>query len=324
MSDKDLAMVRKASDYHNMSTVLKITLIALVLIMSILTSCFFQSNFGANTYTIINQMTKQSSLPTNLTELNEINSLNITNSYFSNFSASLGTESVSLDTLKPSYKPPDQHLSFFSLPYNFYTSLNTEPISLDSSKFVTYTYSGYSVQQPDSTQFIFSFPENISEGQIAGSDILTLDAYPIRTIDFDAIFISQKINALGFDEMVIFATSDASTYKGVEFGIRLDLCDGFIYGYNQEPNGNIGEVNFQMMQLTPNDGIMHHYTLIIVNSEVSFYINGIYHGCLSFPSNTDYSNFTFFILAVVHRFTDGWDSVGNNMMVENFYLSQMQ
>jgi hypothetical protein len=287
-----------------------------------MTSYYAQSNFGVNTYTI-NQITKQSLLPTNLTESNQIDSLN-TNSYYNNSSVSLGTEPISLETIKPSFKSPDLHRSFFSLPNNFYASLNTEPISLDASKFVTYTYGGYSVQQPDSTKFIFSFPENTSEGQIAGSDILTFNAYPIRSIDFDAVFISQKINALGFDEMVVFATSDASTYKGVEFGIRLDLCDGFFYGYNQEPNGNLGEVDFQMIKLTPNDGIMHHYTLIIVNSEVAFYIDDIYHGCLSFPSNTDYSNFTFFILAVVHRFTDGWDSVGNNMIVENFCLCQLQ
>ena len=316
-------MVKEVSDNQNTSIVLKTTLIALVIIMSILTSCFLQSNFGANTYTIINQTSKQSSLSTNLTELNELNSLNVTNSLFNNYSYSLDTEPISLDTPKPSYKLPDQHQSSFS-PYYFYTSLNTEPISLDASKFVTYTYGGYSVQQPDSTQFIFSFPENTSQGQTAGSDILTLNAFTIRTIDFDAVFISQKIYALGFDEMVIFAASDATAYKGVEFGIRLDLCDGFVYGYNQEPNGNIGEVDFQMIKLTPNDSMIHHYSLIIVNSEVLFYIDGVYHGCLSFPSNTDYSNFAFFILAVVHRFTDGWDSVGNNMMVDNFYLSQLQ
>ena len=316
-------MVRKLSVNQNIPTKSKIPLIALVIIMSILASCYLQSNFGVNNYTI-SQISKQSSLPTNLTELNEKYSLNITNSYSNNYSSSLGIEPISLDTLKSSFKPPDMQRLFLSLPYNFYASLNTEPISLDASKFITYTYGGYSVQQPDSTQFIFSFPENTSEGKISGSDILTFSAYPIRTIDFDAVFISQKNNALGFDEMVIFATSDASTYKGVEFGVRLDLCDGFIYGYNQEPNGNIGEVDFQMMKLKPNDGIIHHYTLIIVNSEVAFYIDGIYHGCLSFLRNTDYSNFTFFILAVVHRFTDGWDSKDNKMMVENFSFSQLQ
>jgi hypothetical protein len=43
---------------------------------------------------------------------------------------------------------------------------------------------------------------------------------------------------------------------------------------------------------------------------------------LSFPSNTDYSNLGFSILAVVHRFTDDWNSVGDNMTVENFVLNK--
>ena len=149
-----------------------------------------------------------------------------------------------------------------------------------------------------------------------------MNTYEIQKIDFDAAFITPKISAFGFDEMVIFAASDTTTYKGVEFGIRLDLNDGFIYGYNQEPNGNYGEVNFQMLKLMANDGIMHHYTLIMLGSEVSFCIDGVDYGVLNFPSNTDYSSLSFSILAVVHRFADDWDSVGDNMIVENFSLNQ--
>ncbi len=66
-----------------------------------------------------------------------------------------------------------------------------------------------------------------------------------------------------------------------------------------------------MLQLIPNDGIMHHYTLIMSGSEVSFFIDGINYGYLNFPSNTDYSNLNFSICAVVHRFTDDWDSSGD-------------
>ena len=53
--------------------------------------------------------------------------------------------------------------------------------------------------------------------------------------------------------MVIFAASDTATYKGTEFGIRMDLKDGCIYGYIQEPDG-IGKVNFGCCKLMPNDG----------------------------------------------------------------------
>ena len=316
-------MIRTASNNKNTSIALTITLISLVTITSILTSYFSQSNIRLNTETIINQVPKQSSPPVSVTGINETNSLNVTNSYYNYSSAPLNTDTNSLDTLNSTtYKQPDLSRFFLSLLNNPYAPLTTVPISLDASKFITYTYGGYSVQQPDSTQFIFFFPDNTSQGQIAGSDALTLNTFAIQKIDFDATFIAPKISALGFDEMVIFASSDTTTYKGTEFGIRMDLKDGFIYGYVQEPNDNFGDVNFQMLKLTPNDGIIHHYTIIMLGSEVSFYIDGIDYGYLNFPSNTDYSSLTFSILAVVHRFTDDWDSIGDNMIVENFSLNQ--
>ncbi len=195
-------------------------------------------------------------------------------------------------------------------------------ISLDASNFVTYTYGGYPVQQPDLTQFIFSFPNNTNQGQLAGSDALSVNNFTIQKMDFDTTFVTPQINAVGFDEMVIFATSDTSTYKGTEFGVRMDLKDGFIYGYIQEPNGNNGDVNFLMLALMPNDGIMHHYALIMLGSEVSFSIDGTSYGYMTFPSNTNYASLSFSILAVVHRFTDQWDSNGDNMTAGNFSLNQ--
>jgi len=281
-------MISKIIKNKNASIALTLTLILVVTIASVLTSCFLQSNFRTNTDTIVNQVSKKSDLPISVTDVNETDSLDTANS--------------------------DNNYS--SAP------LNTDPISLDTLKFTTYNYGGYPVQQPDLTQFVFSFPDNTDQGQIAGSDAITLTTYAIQKIDFDAVFVAPKISALGFDEMVIFAASDTTTYKGTEFGIRLDLNDGFIYGYNQEPNGNNGEVNFQMQQLTPNDEIIHHYTIIMLGSGVSFYIDGIDYGFLNFPSNADYSSLTFSILAVVHRFTDDWDSSGDSMIVENFSLNQ--
>ena len=102
----------------------------------------------------------------------------------------------------------------------------------------------------------------------------------------------------------------------------MDLKDGCIYGYIQEPEDSLGDINFQMLNFMPNDGMIHHYTLIILGSGVLFNIDGVEYVYLSFPSNTDYSNFAFSILAVVHRFTDDWNSVGDNMTVENFALNQ--
>ena len=77
-----------------------------------------------------------------------------------------------------------------------------------------------------------------------------------------------------------------------------------------------------MLKLGSNDGMMHHYTLIMQVAEVSFYIDGTNYGFLNFPSSTDYSSLNFSILAVVHRFTSDWDSVGDYMIVENFALNQ--
>ena len=196
------------------------------------------------------------------------------------------------------------------------------PISLENSDFKTYTYGGDSVQQSGPNKFFFSFPNSTNQGEIAGSDAISLNSYAIQKIDFNAVFKSPKINAEGFDEMAIFAASNTTTYKGTEFGVRMDLNDGLVYGYIQEPNGDFGDVNFQMLPLTSNDGSMHHYTLIVYESEVSFWIDGVDRGHLSFPSNTDSASFTFSVCAVVHRFSDDWDSVGDNMTVENFLLNQ--
>ncbi len=346
-------MTKKARNYKNTSLALTIALISLVIIASILTSSQLQSNSKINADTIINQISKQSSLPTNLSNINQTNGQNETSFQVNSSNPDLTTNPIS--SKSSTIKQPPLTPLYFSLADNMYedqiTGPDTTPISnsgefdsvnssnnfssesststsipLETIQFETYTYGGYSVQQPDPTQFFFPFPDNTNQGQLAGSDALTLNAYPIQKITFDAAFITPKINALGFDEMVIFAASDTTTYKGTEFGIRMDLKDGFIYGYNQEPGSrepfsSFSEVNFRMFSLIPNDGNMHHYTMIMSGTEVTFYVDGVNYGTLSFLSNTDYSSLTFSVLAVVHRFTDDWDSVGDNMTAENFSLN---
>ena len=344
-------MIRKTSKSKNTFVALTITLILLVTMTSILTTYFSQSNVRINTGTVINQAPKQASLPIKPTVINKTNSSNAATFYYNSSSAQLKTIPISLGTLKlQTYTYDAISLDALTLQTNMCESsfpindtgsnetsilngtnsyndsssapLMTPAISLDTSKFQIYSYGGYSVQQPDPTQFFFSFPDNTSQGQLTGSDAVTLNTYAIKKIDFDAVLIAPKISACGFDEMAIFAASDTTTYKGTEFGIRLDLKDGFIYGYVQEPNGTLGEVNFQMLKLAPNDGIIHHYTLVMLGSKVSLYIDGIDYGYLDFLSNEDYSNLTFSICAVVHRFTDDWDSSGDNMMAGNFSLNQ--
>jgi hypothetical protein len=299
-----------------------------------------QLNIGKNTETVVIQTVQKSTISINFASINETDNLKVTNSYGKISPASLKTDPISLNSqnfttfsqlnMSGFFFPPinslGQSLIDGSDPNsNFQTSTITGAILLDASKFVTYTYGGSPVQQPDSAQFIFSYPDCCnSQGQITGSDALAWNSYAIQKIDFDAAFVAPKISALGFDEMVIFAASNTTTYKGTEFGIRMDLKDGFVYGYLQEPNGNYGCVCFNMQELIFNDGIMHHYTLIMSGTAVSFCIDGIEYGNLIFPSNTNYSNLGFSICAVVHRFTDGWDSSGDNMIAGNFFLNQQQ
>lgn len=317
-------MTGKSNNIKKASIALTIILISLVTIVPIVTNLFNQTTFRTNTTnTIIDQIPSQSPLPTSLTVINETKKQNA-----DNFSGNLSSSST--DTV-PTYTETSKSTSniqaeltrcFFTLSNSPITSITTVPISLNASNFVTYTYYGYPVQQPDSAQFFFSFPDKTNQDQIAGSDAFSCDTFAIQKMEFDAVFNTPKTSALGFDEMVIFATSDPISYKGIEFGIRMDLSDGFIYGYVQEPNGNYGEVTFQMLKLMSNDGIMHHFTVFILGSEVSFFIDGVSYGHLNFSSNTEYSTLSFSILAVVHRFTDDWDSTGDNMTVENFLLNQ--
>jgi hypothetical protein len=309
-------MIRKENNYRKILFVLTIASILSMIMASTLINYVSQPNFKINTYTINNQIPKQPSLATDLTDINQTDRLNSTNSYNNNTFSSISTTPISLETSNSLKNIPPNPPRIFSAP------IKIAPFSLEPLVFNTYTYCGLPVEKPEANKLFFSFPNNTNQGQIAGSDAMTLDTYSIQKIDFDAMFITPKINALGFDEMAIFATSDIVTYKGTEFGIRLDLGDGFIYGYIQEPNGNYGEVNFQMFKLSSNDGMIHHYSLFMQVSDVSFYIDGTNYGCLNFVSSTDYCSLNFFILAAVHRFTDDWDSIGNNMMVENFYLNQ--
>jgi hypothetical protein len=337
------------------SLTLIITLILLVTIISVLTSSFPQSNH-VNFASTVNNNLKQTSTEASFSDINTTTNSPETaslNSDYNSASSKTISNSVNITKLAINIQTNLQSLLFFSFPdfnnqnqligsdnhptidngienpdaSNFNNSDFIAPITAASNlinalNFTNYTYEGYLIQQTDSNQFFFSFPDNTCQGQLAGSDCITLNSYIIKKMEFEAIFTTPKIGALGFDEMAIFAASDTNTYKGPEFGIRLDLSDGYVYGYNQEPNSINDDVNFQMLKLTPNDEATHHYSIILLGSEVAFYIDGTEYGYLTFPSETNYSNLPFSILAVVHRFTDNWDSNGDNMTVENFYLNQ--
>ena len=298
-------MLRKANNGKNAFVALIIIIILVVTVISVL----MQTNFGVNSDTVISQAQTQQST-TNATDTNQTNIQNATN----NSPTPNNTAPISPDNTKttPNKQPdPPQFTSLLlhDARLNQAAISETTPllststlIQLETSDFTTYTYGGDSVQQPGPNQFFFSFPNNTNQGEIAGSDAISLNSYPIQKIDFNAVFKSPKINAEGFDEMAIFAASNTTTYKGTEFGIRTDLNDGLIYGYIQEPNGDFGDVNFQMLPLTSNDGLMHRYTLILFGSEVSFWIDGVDWGHLTFPSNTGCGGCAFSVCAVVHRF----------------------
>jgi len=349
-------MIRKATNNKNTAIALTIILISLVTIAFLQNDSFLQPNSMMGRAAATDQSQKQSSLSTNITDNDEPQMQDDVRLYSNFSSTALITTSTSpesrnsaidlqLNQKQLSFPNVDniqvqlagldnasstgvtninesENLDASNLNNNNSSVSATTAVKLDDLNFIAYSYGGYSVEQTDQNQLFFSYPNITNQGQLSGSDALALNSYLIQKLDFDAVFIAPKINANGFDEMVVFAASDTTTYKGTEFGIRLGLIDGFIYGYIQEPNGNYEDVNFHMLQMAPNDGKIHHYTLIMLGTEVEFYIDGLDYGHLGFPSQTDYSSLTFWVLAVVHRFTDGWDSLGDNMVVENFSVTQ--
>ena len=292
-------MTIKASKHRHSSIALTITLILSVTIAFVLSSGFSQSKNRINTEAII-QGLKQPTLPTSVTSINETNSLNSTNSYSNYSSTPPKKDLVSLDTLNSTvYEHPDMSGFFFLPPDKTQQgqitgselSLQTNVININVSVpifvrllRIRYIYIWRLSCLNSQIRPISFFPFQIilGQGQVAGSDALAWNFYAIQKLDFDAAFIAPKVSALGFDEMAIFATSNTITYKGTEFGIRMDLKDGLIYGYIQEPNGNNGEVNFRMMDLMPNDGVIHHYTLVMLGTGVSFCIDGIQYGYSEF------------------------------------------
>ncbi|MCW3996430.1 MAG: hypothetical protein NWE98_09845 [Candidatus Bathyarchaeota archaeon] len=325
-------MIRTAANRKNLSIVLTAILITAVTVPSVFTSGMIRSELTINTYAIKNLAPHPSSLPTNVAANGNTENPNETIKY------DPATESL-IEAPSPTGTSTPQSATYNPLMQNFYgmflsgkdshdataTQLDFsgfKSVPLDTPKFMTYTYGGYPVEQSSLTQFFFSFPNFTNQGQLAGSDAVTFEMYPIKKMDFDAIFLTPNFGALGFDEMAIFAASDTMTYKGTEFGIRMDLKNSFIYGYIQEPEGSVGEVNFQMQKLILNDGLMHHYTLITMGHYVLFLIDGIGYGRLSYPSGTGYSNLNYSVCLVVHRFSDDWDSSSDNMIVDNFVLNQ--
>jgi hypothetical protein len=307
---------------------LTIVLISLLTITLIATACSLHSNIRTNNQTIIQNAPKPLSLSVNATPINETTISNTTNPTYNQSLISLNAEPTPSGTLNVTTYNQLHLTQFFDSLFNqdqdSFSTPAPDPISLNVTDFTTCTYGGYDVQQSNSSQFLFTFPDNTRDGQIAGSDALTRSNFSLQSLAFDAAFVAPKTNALGFDEMAIFATSDTTIYKGTEFGIRIDLNDSYIYGYIQEPtgDGNPEDVNFNMLRLMLNDGIMHHYNVIMSGATVSFFIDGINYGNLSFPSNSDYSNLNFSICAAVHRFTDGWDSEGDSMTAGNFSFNQ--
>jgi hypothetical protein len=318
-------MTKKANNGKNAFVALIIVIILAVTIISVL----MQTNFEVNSDKINIQDSTQSS-PVNGADTNQTNPQNTTNNPPTpNNTAPICSDNTNTTPHKQTTPPQfaslllyDARLNQAAKPDITPPTSATTPVSLEISDFQTYTYGCDSAQQTSPNQFFFSFPNSTNQGEIAGSDAISLCTYSIQKIEFNAVFKSPKTDAVGFDEMAIFAASNTTTYKGTEFGVRMDLNDGLIFGYIQEPNGEFGDVDFQMVLLTSNDGLMHHYTLIAYECEVLFWIDGVEWGHLTFPSNTGCVGFTFSVCAVVHRFTDNWDSSGDTMFVENFVLNQ--
>ena len=122
-------MTIKASQKRNTHIKFVIALVSLMTIAFVLTSWFSQSNSKMITNTAVTQITRELSLPVNVTNVDETNSLKTTNFSRDSSYSSNSKDAISSDNLNQSgYEKPD----LSQLVFSFLDSTNQDQI--DSSK----------------------------------------------------------------------------------------------------------------------------------------------------------------------------------------------
>lgn len=148
------------------------------------------------------------------------------------------------------------------------------------------------------------------DGKLAVDDATSLHSFAMSSIGFAATFgtsglVSGKPSAFG-DELVVFAASDAISFRGFEFGIRESLTDGFVYAYSQYPIGT-GSVLFHQHRLFSNDQLPHVYAITLFDGRMVFSVDGTTRIIETYPVAPPGD---FHVVATAHRASAGWASSG--------------
>jgi len=148
------------------------------------------------------------------------------------------------------------------------------------------------------------------DGKLGVNDAVSLRSYALGTLSFLATFVNgtrAQGHPRGFsDELVVFAASDVTTYQGYEFGVRLSLSDGFVYGYWQSPLPT-GGVLFKEHRLFANDGRSHQYSFRLAGGAISYSVDGTQRLTEFYPTIPISG---FYVVATAHRASEGWSDAG--------------
>jgi hypothetical protein len=159
-------------------------------------------------------------------------------------------------------------------------------------------------------------------GKLAVDDAVSVASYDLGALSFTATFVNGTITqgkpTAFADELVVFAASDITTYKGFEFGVRLGLTDGMVYGYWQYPQAG-GGVVFKEQPLFPNDGRAHTYMLSLSGSTISYSVDGQRVIVAVYPTLPPRA---FHVITTAHRESAGWSASGLALSVADVTVRQ--
>jgi hypothetical protein len=143
------------------------------------------------------------------------------------------------------------------------------------------------------------------------------ESYIINELSFTARFESNKGSTCDWDGFAIFAASDINKYNGYEFGIRNSLRTAKVEGYIQYPDGKSDKGASQKnVDLMVNDGLAHEYRVIIRDTTVVYFIDGVVKGFIDMGIQFEGREYS--VVALGHRSTDGWEYNNEYMTFGNF------
>ena len=173
------------------------------------------------------------------------------------------------------------------------------------------------------TSWVLPVPGNTaSGGRLAVDDAVSIASFDLGELTFAATFLNGTITqgkpTAFADELVVFAASDVTSYKGFEFGVRLGLTDGVVYGYWQYPQAG-GGVAFREQPLFPNDGRAHTYSLSLSGSTISYSVDGQRVCVAVYPTLPPRA---FHVITTAHRESSGWSASGLALAVADVTVRQ--